>query len=110
MRCWAHAFLVAVAIACGVLPTSGRAAEQRRPACLSQGDTRDALAGGKTVPPFRAVAAALRGGPGESVGIRLCKMNSAMVYDVAILKLDGRLVHVLVDAGTGVPMPPREGQ
>ena len=110
MRSWAHAFRVAVAIACGLLPTLGRAAEQRRPACLSQGDTRDVLAGGKTVPPFQAVAAALRGGPGESVGIRLCRVNSAMVYDIAVLRFDGRLVHVLVDAGTGVPMPPREGQ
>ena len=50
-----------------------------RLACLSESETREAIQVRKTIPPFRAVEAALRAEAGESVSIRMCRNESAMV-------------------------------
>jgi uncharacterized membrane protein YkoI len=110
MKSWAYAMAVAATIATSVLPPAGQAADQHRPVCLAAGESREAIQARKMVPPFRAVAEAIRGNPGESVGIRLCRLNAQMVYDIAVLRHDGHLVHILVDAGTGVLMPARAAQ
>lgn len=82
-------------------------AQPAPPLCLSNPDIRDAVQTRKAVPPFRAVAEAMREG-GDLVAIRLCRAADAMlVYDVAVLRLDGRLVHVIVDAAAGRAMPGR---
>lgn len=83
------------------------AAAAGRAACLSGPDTRDAVQTRRIVPPFRAVAEAMREG-GDLVGIRICPSpDPPLVYDVAVLRRDGRLVHVIVDAGSGQSLPGR---
>lgn len=81
--------------------------EPRPVPCLSGPETREAVQTRRIVPPFRAVAEAMREG-GELVAIRICRSpDPPLVYDVAVLRRDGRLVHVIVDAAVGVALPGR---
>lgn len=81
--------------------------EPRPVPCLSGPETRDAVQTRRIVPPFRAVAEAMREG-GELVAIRICRSpDPPLVYDVAVLRRDGRLVHVIIDAAVGVALPGR---
>ncbi|WP_131115924.1 PepSY domain-containing protein [Lichenihabitans psoromatis] len=103
--------IMGAALTLGVvgLPHVAQATETRLRTCLSAGETRETLQTMKLLPPYRAVEEAGRGMPGESVGIKLCRLNQQMVYDVTILRHDGHLVHMLVDATNGTLMPPRPG-
>lgn len=75
--------------------------------CLSGPETREAVQTRRIVPPFRAVAEAMREG-GELVAIRICRSpDPPLIYDVAVLRRDGHLVHVIIDAAVGVALPGR---
>ena len=79
----------------------------RPPNCLLNPEIRDVMQSRQAVPPFRAVAEAMREG-GDLVAIRLCRSpDPQLVYDVSVLRLDGRLVHVIIDASTGRTVPNR---
>ena len=109
MNCWARAMAVSILIAAGGSPTLGRAAETRLHTCLSAGETREKLQSQKLIQPFRAMTQASSGGAGESIGIKLCRYNALMVYEVTVLRHDGRLVHTLIDASNGTLLPPHAG-
>jgi uncharacterized membrane protein YkoI len=68
---------------------------------MSPGQARDVLIAQKFIAPFRAVGEAARAIGGETVGLQLCLSGDVFVYDVTVLKRDGRVSHVLVDAHTG---------
>ena len=77
------------------------AAADRVHGCMSPADARDVLISQKFVAPFRAVAEASRAQGGETVGLQLCLSGDTFVYDVTLLRRDGRVSHTLVDAHTG---------
>lgn len=104
MKSWARATLGAIVLSVAGWPAIGRPAEGRLQSCLTFGETRETLVQQKLVAPFRAIAVASAGSPGESVGIKLCRWESRMVYEVAMLQPDGRLVYRLVDASNGQPI------
>lgn len=97
--------VVAAFVAAGLAPAA--VAAERHAPCLGEEEARQAMLARKLIAPVRAVEAALRNAPGESIGIRLCREDAAMVYDVMILRHDGRLIHVHVDAASGslAPLP-----
>jgi hypothetical protein len=109
MERWARAMTAALIIGATGLPSACRAAEARPNACLSPGDTRETLQSQKLVQPYRAMAEASRGTEGESISIKLCRLKAEMVYEVTILRHDGHLVHVLVDASNGALIAPHAG-
>ncbi len=102
MKCWARSIVAAVLLGAAA-PCQGT--DARLQTCLSPGETRDTLQSQKLVQPFRAMAEAARVSGGDSVSIRLCRFNAQMVYDVVTLRRDGRLIHLLVDAGSGTALP-----
>ncbi len=108
MKCWACALAVVIIAAVG-LSSPGRAGEPRLKTCLSPGETRDTMQAQKLVQPYRAIMEASRGGNGESIAIKLCRLNALMVYQVTMLRHDGRLVYMLVDASNGSLLPPHAG-
>lgn len=77
------------------------AAPERVHGCMSPAQARDVLIAQKFVAPFRAVGEAARAVGGETVGLQLCLSGDVFVYDVTVLKRDGRVSHVLVDAHSG---------
>ncbi len=97
----------AIVMAAAQPPGPSRPPETLQFACLSNPETRDAVQSHRVMPPFRAVASAMHDG-GDLVGIRLCRMSEPpLVYDVAVLRRDGRLVHVIVDGATGLALSER---
>lgn len=104
---------VALAVLCIVTtaPGSLRAAGERVHGCMSPSQARDTLIAQKFVAPFRAVGEAARAIGGETVGLQLCLSGDIFVYDVTVLKRDGRVSHVLVDAQSGALVgAPRNGK
>ncbi len=71
-------------------------------ACLSPGETREAVASGSVVPAVNAARAAEGAMPGAQITqVDLCPGGNGFVYKIAALGGDGRFVTVLVDAGSG---------
>ena len=74
--------------------------------CTSPAQAHELLIQQKFIAPFRALSEAPRAGPGDAVGVQLCRLGDAFVYDITMLGRDGHVSHVLVNAYTGVLMPP----
>ncbi|MDX7953964.1 hypothetical protein P7D22_22690 [Lichenihabitans sp. Uapishka_5] len=90
---------------------SGRAANERVHGCMSPAQAREVLIVQKFVAPFRALGEAAAGQGGEAVGLQLCLWGDIFVYDVTVLKRDGRVSHALIDARSGVVATlPRAGK
>src|ERR1700674_5748148 len=66
--------------------------------CLSAAETREAIRAHKLIEPFRAMGDASGRAQSEAIAVRLCRSNEKFVYDITMLRRDGRVVHVYVDA------------
>lgn len=104
MRLCACAAVLAGLCIGSIAPKPVRAAGERVHGCMSPAQARDVLIAQKFVAPFRALGEASRAIGGETVGLQLCLSGDAFVYDVTVLKRDGRVSHVLVDAHSGAIM------
>lgn len=74
--------------------------------CIQPAQAHELLIEQKFVAPFRALREAIRAGQGEAVGVQLCRLGEAFVYDITLLQRDGRVSHTLVNARTGAAMAP----
>ena len=79
------------------------AAEQAgRSLCLSPGATSAAVSAHEVVDPAEALAVARRAVPGSEVlRAALCREPDVLVYHFMVLKTDGRVVRVTIDAPSG---------
>ncbi|MEK4035658.1 hypothetical protein WOC76_05190 [Methylocystis sp. IM3] len=82
-----------------------RAAERASPRsqCFSTAQTREKIEAHKLVDPFACMRAAARDQNGEALGARLCRREEAFIYEISVLRPDGRLVKAVYDASTGKP-------
>jgi hypothetical protein len=74
--------------------------ETRGRVCFSPAETREKIAAHRLAEPFRA----LRPGrlQGEALRARLCRWKSdQFVYEIAVLRRDGRIVHIYMNAQNG---------
>lgn len=70
--------------------------------CLSSGDATEAVASRKVVAPRDAIVLARRTVPDADVlRAALCREPDQLVYRITVLRRDGRLVRVTVDAPSG---------
>ena len=37
----------------------------------------------------------------EAMGVKLCRWSEELVYELSLLRRDGHVIHVLIDAKTG---------
>ena len=78
----------------GVAPAEAR--------CLSGWEIPEAIAQGRAVEPTVAVLAARRVvTEGDLLRGRLCQDGAGLIYEILILRKDGRLVHVTINASSG---------
>ena len=70
--------------------------------CLSPGAAAEAVGARRVVAPEQALGQARRAVPNADVlRASLCQATEALVYRIMVLRPDGRLVHVTVDAPSG---------
>ena len=83
-------------------PSVAAAADQAVPACLSPGDTHEAVLAHRALAPADAIGRARRAVPdGEVLRASLCREASGLVYRVTVLEPGGRIVRVTLDAPSG---------
>lgn len=71
--------------------------------CFSTEQTRKKIDAHKLVDPFTCMRAAAREHNGEALGARLCRLEEMFVYEIRLLRPDGRIVRLVFDAVTGKP-------
>lgn len=83
-------------------PTAVHGAEHRT--CLSPAETRAAVQERKLADPFPMLRNAARTGGAEPLRSRLCRWDDKYVYEMALLRRDGKVVRVYLDAVDGKPV------
>jgi uncharacterized membrane protein YkoI len=104
---WSRLTLAALAVGAG----GARAAEEAehaehappRTQCFSTAQTRERIDAHKLADPFACMRAAANEHQGEALGARLCRLDDLLVYEIRLLRPDGRIVRILFDAETGKP-------
>jgi len=72
-----------------------------RSGCLPPTETREEIKSRRLVEPFAVLKAAAAQFKAEALSARLCRNGDELVYEIALLHRDGRLVHVVTNAVTG---------
>jgi uncharacterized membrane protein YkoI len=69
--------------------------------CLNRVEVRAAVSSGKAVKLTVAVRSAKARLGGEVLRVKLCQGANGLVYLLTVLRRDGKVMHVTVDAATG---------
>lgn len=69
--------------------------------CYSTAEARDKIAAHQLSEPFITMRSAAAQTQAEAIGAKLCRWSQDLVYDISLLRRDGRVIHILVDAKTG---------
>ncbi len=97
------ALVLALSAASGEVSRAGEA-ETRvalKPGCLPLSETREEIKSHRLLEPFAALKAAAAQFKAEALSAKLCRNGDELVYEIALLHRDGRLVHVVTSATTG---------
>lgn len=71
--------------------------------CYSPAETLDAIAANRLVKPGEALSAAAASTKAEALNARLCQWDGRFIYEITLLRSDGKVLRVTVDAATGRP-------
>ena len=84
-------------------------AEAGKPArlCLNPVDTREALVKNKFTDPAAALRSAAAVAHADPLRSRLCRWNEDYVYEVTLLRRDGKVMQVFIKADDGSLVPSR---
>jgi len=84
-------------------PRSGEAEARVAPksGCLPPSETREEIKTRRLIEPFAALKSAAAQFKAEALSAKLCRNGDELVYEIALLHRDGRLVHVVTNAATG---------
>jgi uncharacterized membrane protein YkoI len=69
--------------------------------CYSAAQTRERIAVRKLAEPFRLMTNAATRFQAEAIGAKLCRWKEQLVYEITLLRRDGRVIHVFTNAATG---------
>jgi hypothetical protein len=82
---------------------AARAEERPHFECFSTAQTRDKILAHNLSEPFGFLQAASRQGQSEALGARLCRDDDEFIYEIRLLRRDGRVEKIFVDAASGKP-------
>jgi hypothetical protein len=77
---------------------------EREHMCFSTAETREKILAQGLAEPFHAMRTAASRMQAEAIGLKLCRRHSELVYEMSLLRNDGRVIRVFVDAKTGQPV------
>ena len=70
-------------------------------ACLTASQAREKISEHKLIEPFRVMLAMSRRFKSEAIGVRLCRRKAEFIYEISLLRRDGRVIHVFLKASNG---------
>ena len=79
-------------------------AEAAKPAaalCLNPAETREALSQNKFADPAAALRSAAAVSHADPLRSRLCRLKGDFVYEITLLRRDGKVIRVLIKADDG---------
>lgn len=74
---------------------------QRIRTCFNPAETREKIISRRLSEPFRLLRGAAGRVQGEALRAKLCRWNDDYVYEIALLRRDGRIIHVYLNATSG---------
>lgn len=115
MRLRVALILPAIAATLGRAPAQEVAAPavERSPArlnCFSTAQTRAEIEARRLVDPLSCMRDSALREQGEPLGARLCRHGEVFVYEINLLRPDGRIVKLMVDAKSGRPHSAQTGK
>ena len=101
---------IAMSAACAgpVFAQAGQAvtvAVQRQ--CYSMPETRERIISNRLAEPFALMRSAADTNRADAIGAKLCSSDGELVYEINLLRHDGRLIQRVFDATTGKPWTKR---
>ncbi|WP_036296843.1 PepSY domain-containing protein [Methylosinus sp. PW1] len=86
-------------------PQAASAMAADRPAlqCLPIAETRQLISDRRLGDPFALMQAASVAAHAEPINAKLCREHEELVYEISLLRRDGRVVRIYLDAATGQP-------
>jgi hypothetical protein len=107
MRSPGASLLAAIA----VLLAGGAALADPAPrVCYSAAETRQRILDDKLAEPFALMRAQANEHRADAIGVKLCRNSAVLVYEIDLLRRDGRLIHTRIDAATGKPLASGSGR
>jgi uncharacterized membrane protein YkoI len=96
-------FFFMMALAAALLGSSGsaRAESERERVCFSAAETRDKILNHGLSEPFHAMRSTAARLQAEALGVKLCRWSEELVYEMSLLRHDGHLIRVFIDAKSG---------
>jgi uncharacterized membrane protein YkoI len=99
--------LASWSLLCGI----GVCAEpERQRMCFSAQETREKILAHKLSEPFRVMKATAATMQAEAIGAKLCRWKEELVYEISLLRRDGHILHVFVNAADGRTVGSRNAQ
>jgi uncharacterized membrane protein YkoI len=78
--------------------------------CLSSAEARHVIVEQKLLDPLAVMKSAVGQTRAEPLRNRLCRWNQDMVYEISLLRRDGRVVHVNMRATDGKLLNPHDNR
>jgi uncharacterized membrane protein YkoI len=75
--------------------------------CYSTAETREQIAAHALSEPLRSIQKAAAHFQAEALGARLCLRNDVLIYEISLLRRDGKIVRGVYDAKTGQIIEPK---
>jgi uncharacterized membrane protein YkoI len=94
-------FLAALAALTLCLPAMGAETPHRSRQCLNAADAREVLARNKFTDPAAALRSAAAVAHADPLRSRLCRWNDDYVYEITLLRRDGKVMNVFIKAEDG---------
>lgn len=73
--------------------------------CFSVAQTRQKIAQHRLAEPFPLMRAESSANQADALSTRLCRLGELFLYEINLLRRDGRVIRVFVDAASGKPSP-----
>jgi uncharacterized membrane protein YkoI len=92
---------IALALAASILAAAACAEPERQRICFSAQETREKILTHKLIEPFRVLKSTAAQMQAEAIGVKLCHWKEELVYEISLLRRDGHILHVFVNAADG---------
>ncbi|MGC2221484.1 MAG: PepSY domain-containing protein, partial [Methylocella sp.] len=81
--------------------TAARTEPEPDRVCFSTAETREKILAHGLFEPFLVMRNVASRSQAEAIGVKLCRWSEDLVYEMSLLRRDGRVIHVFVNAKTG---------